>query len=144
MTAVSSFANKSAVSAGPDRMAFLLDATLAGMDQVRLKKSLPRWLTPIAVVLAVSWELREGVIWVPQFFTWASLWVCMCVFTNWQLISISNCSKRHKWKLQHLQLSLRSLKTFLQYSFGQTVHWGQPRFKGKGTQLYLSEVAKNL
>lgn len=52
-------------------MVFLLDVASAGMDQMSLEDLPPRWLTRIAgqLVLAVSRELSEGVIWVLQFIT---------------------------------------------------------------------------
>lgn len=50
-------------------MFFLLDVASAGV--MRLEDLPPRWLTHIAgqLVLAVSRELSEGVIWVLQFIT---------------------------------------------------------------------------
>lgn len=69
MTANLTFAHKSAVFAGLDRMVFLLSVASAGMDLVRWEDLPPWWLTHIAgqLVLALSRELSEGVNWVLQF-----------------------------------------------------------------------------
>ena len=49
-------------------MSFLLVVASAGMEEVKLEVSLSRWFTQISgkLVWAVSCELSQGVIWVPQ------------------------------------------------------------------------------